>query len=306
VIDWYERKTDFLLDKYGGRGRVHYHTGLAPPDLVAARDLDGLRAQLWESQEAMLDRAARAWDAPRTLGGELLDVGCGLGGGPIYWAQRTGARVTGVTPVAAHAPIIERLAREAGVGDRVRVLVADAHAVPAPARAFDAAVATGASNYFDRARWFSHLAHLLRPGGHVCIEDTFWVSPELVAPFNDYWISNVGHEREYLDAARAAGLRLVGREDVTRDAAGFWRLSVAWSEALLAAEPDARKRDERRRSIAWQSQVHDAYLDGGFLNLLLQFELPPSPATRTPAAASPSRAPHPRRGSRDRSARRAR
>jgi tocopherol O-methyltransferase len=274
MIAWYERKTDFLLDKYGGRGRVHYHTGLFPPEAVAARDLDGLRAQIWASQEAMLDHAARAWDAPRTLAGDILDVGCGLGGGPLYWAQTLGARVTGVTPVAAHAPLIERFAREAGVGDRVRVLVADAHAIPNDGRTWDAAVATGASNYFDRPRWFAHLAQLLRPGGHVCIEDTFWVRPELVAPFNDYWISNVGHEREYLDAARAAGFRLVGREDVTRDAAGFWRLSVAWSEALLASAPDDDP-DARRRSIAWQSRVYEAYLDGGFLNLLLQFELAP-------------------------------
>jgi tocopherol O-methyltransferase len=271
MVAWYERKTDFLLDKYSGRHhRVHYHTGLFPPSATPARDRDALRAQIWDSQEAMLVRAADAWDAARTLAGEVLDVGCGLGGGPLFWAATTGARVTGVTPVAAHAPIIERLARDAGLSDRVRVLVADAHAVPGE-RAWDAAVATGASNYFDRARWFAHLARLLRPFGHVFIEDTFWVREELRAPFNDYWLSNVGCEREYLDAARAAGFRLVGREDVTRDAAGFWRLSIAWSESLLAS--GRANPDERRRSIAWQSRVYEGYLDGGFLNLLLHFVL---------------------------------
>ena len=44
----------------------------------------------------MLSDAAEVWDAPQSLSGEILDVGCGLGGGSIFWAQEFGARVTAV------------------------------------------------------------------------------------------------------------------------------------------------------------------------------------------------------------------
>ena len=58
------------------------------------------------------------------------------------------------------------------------------------------------------------------------------------------------------------GFDLFRFEDVSRDAAGFWKLSVAYSRVL---------REERAASIAWQSTMFDAYLDGGLRDLLLGF-----------------------------------
>ena len=57
----------------------------------------------------------RVWDASESLTGEILDVGCGLGGGSIFWAQEFGARVTAVTCVPFHAGHVARFAVEAGV-----------------------------------------------------------------------------------------------------------------------------------------------------------------------------------------------
>jgi len=272
VVAWYEQKTEFLLEKYAASERVHYHTGLVPPAEQPASDRTELKQQIWRSQEAMLERAARVWDAERHLRGDVLDVGCGLGGGPIFWAQRYGASVTALTPVPGHLPIIAACAEQGGVGDRVRPLLGDAHTVPGE-RAYDAAVATGASNYFDRRRWFARLAGLLRPNGRVFIEDTFVGRSEMSAPFNDYWISNIGARREYIEAAESSGFTLVHEEDVTGEAAGFWRLSVAYSQHLLGAGGlDVQEIEERQRSIAWQDRVYGAYLDGGFFNLLLHFQ----------------------------------
>ncbi|MCU1278426.1 MAG: hypothetical protein JWM53_1972, partial [bacterium] len=49
---------------------------------------------------------------------------------------------------------------------------------------------------------------------------------------------------------------------ISREAAGFWKLSVAYSRMLDG---------ERAASIAWHSHMHDAYLDGGLRDLLLGF-----------------------------------
>src|SRR3954470_10359475 len=119
VVAWYEQKTDFLLAKYASGNRIHYHTGLVDPALAPAPDVPTLKQQLWRSQEDMLDRAARVWNADAHLRGEIIDVGCGLGGGPLYWAEAYGARVTALTPVAGHLPLIAGCAERAGVGSRV-------------------------------------------------------------------------------------------------------------------------------------------------------------------------------------------
>jgi SAM-dependent methyltransferase len=272
VVAWYEQKTRFLIEKYGPGPRVHYHTGLVSPDAVPARQIEALRLQIVASQETMLSRAAQVWDAEHTLRGrELLDVGCGLGGGPLFWAQEYDAKVVALTPVPSHVEVVTAFARAAGVEARVKCELGDAHAVAGRAR-FDAAVATGASNYLDRKRWFERLAVVLRPHGRVLIEDTFLVDAKLAPHFNDYWLSNIGTRDEYLKAAEGAGFELVSCVDVTYEAAGFWRLSNAYSERLLEAGGlSPSEVNERQRSIRWQSRVHQAYLDQGFENLLLHF-----------------------------------
>jgi tocopherol O-methyltransferase len=272
LVAWYEEKTSFLLEKYGPGPRVHYHTGLVPPEEPAATDLAGMSRQLVASQERMLDHAASLWDARTHLSGEVADIGCGLGGSAIYFAERWGARVTGLTPVPGHLPLIARFAAEAGVSDRIAVEQGDAHTMPGEAR-FDAAYAFGAANYFDRARWFRRLRTLLRPGGRVFIEDTLWTRPELAAPFNAYWLSNMGNPDEYVASARAAGFALVRLDDVTRDAAGFWRVSLAYSKALLERDLSPAEQASRRRSVAWTSRFYEGHLDGGYRNLLFHFAL---------------------------------
>jgi tocopherol O-methyltransferase len=265
VVAWYDEKTDFLLEKYGPGPRIHYHTGLAPPDVSAAPSAAGVREQIRASQEAMMWRAVEAWRLPHGL--RIADLGCGLGGASLFVAAERDARVVALTPVPRHQSIVERLAAEAKLADRVEVIVGDAHDLSAVGQ-IDGVMAMGASNYFNRDTWFAELARVLPPGGLVCVEDTFVVRPSLRAPFNEYWSSNIGAFPEYETAAARHGFELLGETDVSHEAAGFWALSVAYSERLLAEERpvDVTK---RRRSIAWQSAVYDAYLDGGFLNLLV-------------------------------------
>jgi tocopherol O-methyltransferase len=273
LIDWYEQKTDFLIEKYGPGPRVHYHTGLTDVSAVPSEDAFTLRRQLYDSQERMLDVAAAAWNADRNLSGELIDVGCGLGGSCLYFAEKFGAHVTGLTPIPGHVTRIAGFARKAGLHDRVTSELGDAHEVPGNGR-FDAAYAFGAVNYFNRRLWFARMAKLLRPGGHVCIEDTLLIQPEMAVPFNAYWLSNIGTREEYIHAARAAGFELVRVDDVTDEAAGFWRLSGHYSRLLLRERSlSPAETAARHRSIDWQEQFHAAYIQRGVENLLLQFRL---------------------------------
>jgi tocopherol O-methyltransferase len=273
VAGYYHAKTASILKKYGPGPRVHFHIGLfdgvdidttAPPDVIQRR--------IVASQEAMLARAAEVWNARDVLAGEVMDAGCGLGGGSIYWAAEYGARVTSVTIAAEHLPIIRRFAAEAGVADRVRTVLSDAAAAPAEGP-LDAVVAMESACYFQRDLWFRHLAGIVRPGGHVCIQDVFLGRPEWRDPFDSYWKTTIAPVEEYVRAARAAGFVLDRNEDLTELTTEFWIQSIAWSESMLedGGNP-AAEQDRLLQSIRWHARFLRAWRDRGIEVRLLRFQ----------------------------------
>ena len=163
--------------------------------------------------------------------------------------------------MARHLEWVARFAQQAGVRERVQPLLGDAHALEGPAR-FDAAFSFDATTYFDRESYFASLARVVHGGGWVFIEDTFLGRPELAAPFNEYWTTNIGWAHDYVAAAVQYGFDLFRLEDISLHSAGFWKLSIAYTRLLAEARP---------ASIRWQSAIHAAYLDGGLRNLLLSF-----------------------------------
>lgn len=109
-------------------------------------------------------------------GSRVLDLGAGSGIWAVAAARLGAARVVAVEKEALLVPVIERLAHENGVSDRVEVLAADARRVRLP-RAFDVIVSETVGNEaFDegivplmaRAR-----DHFLRPGGFLVPE---WIA----------------------------------------------------------------------------------------------------------------------------------
>jgi len=230
LVSYYDGKTRSILQRYGPGPRVHYHTGIVDDPVSPDLSIQELRQSLVTGQERLLYHGAEVWAAPSTLCGDVLDVGCGLGGGAIFWAQEFGARVTAVTCVASHVDWVARFAAEAGVRERVRPLLCDAGEVPGESR-FDAAVAVDSSGYLPRGPWLRRVGSLLRPGGHVFIVDCFLGRPEYEEPFNLYWHTRIGTVEEYLTAAGNAGLRLDGIDDITRRTEHFWTTTVALMEA---------------------------------------------------------------------------
>jgi tocopherol O-methyltransferase len=271
VTAYYEGKTQAILRRYGPGPRVHYHTGLVD-DLTtkdgAPRDL---RRRLVTAQERTLQHAAEVWNASSNLCGEVLDVGCGLGGGAIFWAQEFGARVTALTCVESHLEWVSRFAAEAGVTSLVQPLLCDALAVPGE-NCFDAAVAVDSSCHLVRKVWFHQLASLLRPGGSVFISDCFLARPEYEDPFNSYWHTSIGSIDEYDAAASESGLRRESLEDISPRAEHFWTLTLALIEAEAleqhADQVEAIRLESSRRA---HSVVRQGLRDGGLRYALMSF-----------------------------------
>jgi tocopherol O-methyltransferase len=268
----YRGKTAAIIDRYGPGPRVHYHIGLfddhRPGFGASAQEL---RAEIVTAQERMLDRAAQIWDAAAVFTGDLLDVGCGLGGGSVYWAQHFGVRVTALTNVAEHARYVRRFAADAGVGDRVRTLVADVGELETSGH-YAAAVAVESSCYVPRLRLFRRVAGVLDPGGVFGIEDIFLAQPAWRTIFDAYWKTSIGTVPQYEEAAAQAGLVLEQDQNVTAATSVFWRYSVAWARAKLAESAVGEPERERlTRSIRWHAQFDLGWRVGAYEVRILRF-----------------------------------
>jgi tocopherol O-methyltransferase len=272
LVAHFEYKTQAILQRYGPGPRVHYHAGLfdEPPSQDALVDV--LRGQLVVAQERILSHAAGLWNASSTLCGDVLDVGCGLGGGAIFWAQEFGARVTAVTCIPSHVDWVDRFAARGGVASRVQTLLCDASEVPGANR-FDAAVAVETACYLAREQWFQRLASLLRPGGRLFIVDCFLVDPDYAEPFDRYWHTRIGTIPEYLTAAQKAGLQPGMLEDISPRTVHFWTTTLT----LIEAEARDRKLSpaETARyeaSLRAHALVRQGLITNGLRYALMSFE----------------------------------
>jgi tocopherol O-methyltransferase len=271
VAAYYANKTAAILRRYGPGPRVHYHTGLMDEIEPRSESAAVLRRQLVAAQERSLYYAAEVWQAAVNLSGEVLDVGCGLGGGAIFWAQEFAANVTAVTCVPDHARLVAELAARAGVAARVHPLVADALELQGHDY-FDGVVAVDSSCHLPRRAWFRQLFGLLRRGGRVFVSDCFLgrqKHPQYEDSFNRYWHARIGTIPTYLAAAHEAGLQVSGIEDLSRRAANFWAVTVA----LIQAETRGAAADltTAAPSIAAHTHLRQGLLDGDYQYALLSF-----------------------------------
>jgi tocopherol O-methyltransferase len=271
LVDLYERKTLAILQRYGPGPRVHYHTGFVDnPKRMAS--VAGLRSQLVKAQERMLMYSADAWRLRNIEFQDVLDVGCGLGGSAIFWAQEFGARVTAITIAPSHIELVERFAALAGVKSRVLPLLCDASEVSGE-NCFDAAIAIESSSLFPRRPWFRCLAKLLRPAGRVFISDCFLEGSEYEKTFNHHWCAQIGTVEEYLSAAQEAQFKLTKIENVSLRAATFWTTTLALirAEAREARLDPSQLRTSEESYLAHAS-MRQGLVDGGLRQLLMTFQ----------------------------------
>jgi SAM-dependent methyltransferase len=271
VTTYYESKTEAILRRYGPGPRVHYHTGLSDEGECLQAPAEVLRQRLVVAQERMLYRAAAVWRAASNLSGDVLDVGCGLGGGALFWAQEFGAQVIAVTCVPSHAKLVEQFAARAGVASKVRPLVCDALQIQGR-NYFDAAVAVDSSCHLPRREWFRQLFALLRPRGRVFISDCFLGRREYEEPFNRYWHTRIGTIAEYLAAAREAGLRPGVVEDFSSRTQHFWTITLALIQAEAQDESCCTAEAARcNASMRAHTMLRQGLRDNGLKYALLSF-----------------------------------
>jgi MPBQ/MSBQ methyltransferase len=105
-------------------------------------------------------------------GERLLDIGSGLGGPARYLAKVCGCRVTGVDLTAEFVAVAIDLARRAGLAGQVDFRQGSALDLPFADASFDLAWSQNvAMNIADRPRYYSEMRRVLKPGGHLAIQD---------------------------------------------------------------------------------------------------------------------------------------
>jgi len=271
LLAFYENKTEAILRRYGPGPRVHYHTGVLEEGYVGETDANCMRELLILSQENLLHYAAKTWRFDMLAGRDVLDVGCGLGGGSLFLAQNFEARVTALTIVPSHAELVRKFAVQAGVPDLVIPVIGDALKINGASR-FDAAIAIDSSSSFPRAPWFRRLRTVLRPKGRVLIADCFLEDPKYEQPFRSHWCAQIGTLRDYLDAAHAAGFHEETVEDLSSAAERFWTLSLTLMSAEAGAfPPDPGVSSRSNASRLMHTLVRDGLASGGLRYLLLPF-----------------------------------
>lgn len=228
VAKYYDDKTRRIIAKYGPGPRIHFHSGIRARTVAPSAPKDDIRSALVAAQEELLHEVSHRLFPT----GSILDVGCGLGGAALLFGDR--ARVTAITIASEHVAY----ARGLGVDARL----CDAHDL-AGLGEHEAAIAIESSCYFDRARWFAELEHVLPVGACVHVVDCFVGNPRVSARFDDYWKTNIGTLDSYDSAAR--DFERVHMRDYGPETLAFWTLSIRWSE--LAAKDGDHER--LRRSV---------------------------------------------------------
>ncbi len=142
-----------------------------PPALAGA-------AVVWPLAAAMYQRVAGAVDLS---GADVLEVGCGRGGGAAYVARHLGPRAVVASDGCASNVMA---ARAAHALERLTFEHARAEALPFPDSAFDAVINIESCKYYrPLAAFVAGVHRLLRPGGKLL--SAYFAEPPLLTAIRD-------------------------------------------------------------------------------------------------------------------------
>jgi ubiquinone/menaquinone biosynthesis C-methylase UbiE len=153
---------------------VYYMDRLFPPVRVGGRESARAYAE-WEHDAGVRLLEEYTHVLGPLAGRLILDIGCGIGGKTVAYAD-AGGDVIGIDIEGDKVAEAARFARERG--SRARFVVADAGTLPFADGTFDVVIANDSMEHFsDPARALGELARVVRRGGHIWLFFTPWRSP---------------------------------------------------------------------------------------------------------------------------------
>ncbi|HYE38905.1 MAG TPA: class I SAM-dependent methyltransferase, partial [Ramlibacter sp.] len=207
---------------------------------------------LAEAQEAKIDHICRKLMLRE--GERFLDIGAGWGGLLLWAAEHYGIQGTGITLSKNQHAHVNKLIREKGLQDRVKMLLLDYRELP-ESEPFDKIASVGMFEHVGLANmpaYFSKIYRLLKPAGMVlnhgitagCLEPG-----QLGAGMGDFigkYIFPGGellHPSLVLREMAAAGLEMVDTENLRPH---YARTLWAWSDGLESRLDEAQRILERQ------------------------------------------------------------
>ncbi len=153
---------------------IYYLDRLFPRARVGGREsAQAYAAWEYDTGRHLLEEYSRHFGSLE--GKSVLDVGCGLGGKSVAYAE-AGAALTGVDIERENISEAVRFARERGAD--VSFIVGDAETLPFPGGTFDVVIANDAMEHFpDPEKALGELTRVAKRGGHIFLFFTPWRSP---------------------------------------------------------------------------------------------------------------------------------
>ncbi|MGW0531117.1 SAM-dependent methyltransferase [Streptomyces sp. NPDC003032] len=205
---------------------------------------DNIHFGIWDGDQdwSMLAAQTRLTDRLIDIlqlqeGDYLLDVGCGTGHPALRLAERTQARVLGVSVSPSQVQSAVGNARRAGLASRLEFARADAMALPYAAATFDAAWAVEMLFHVpDRLKVLREIHRTVKPGGRVVLTDFVEQQPltgkEWDLLSQGFAFSSLLRPEEYGDVISRSGLEVLKVHDVT----AATRPNMRWIESRYEAD----------------------------------------------------------------------
>lgn len=149
---------------------------LFPKPRVGGRESDTAYSE-WEYRVGR-DIFQRHFPAAPLAAARILDIGCGLGGKTVWYAESGARHVVGVDLDAKHTRQSRAFAAARGQAARIAIVRGDAMRLPFAPRSFDIVTANDSLEHFaDPAAALAELARVLVPRGRLYLYFTPYRSP---------------------------------------------------------------------------------------------------------------------------------
>lgn len=156
-------------------------------------------------------------------GMKVLDAGCGIGGTALHVAQKTGAKVWGITITPSQVTLAKKYAKEKGLERLVTFSVDDYTKTKFPDNFFDVVYGIESVCYASPKSTFLKEAYrIVKPGGKVVIADAYLAKQptnakekKIVEDFAwGFALNEFITEKEMASQIQGAGFVKIKREDV--------------------------------------------------------------------------------------------